>query len=351
MQESENNTQLSERAEKELHRYAHMNKEELNKAFSDAVENKENMLEEYNRLSKEYKDFQKSEEFINVLKNEDYDSEIWSKAGKYADKLRYYNENYEKYKAQQDAINSLLMGKKADTRSSKQIVKEAEKHFGITDNFKETAYIDINGNQIDFSGKHEGGMSGSRSLDHRQINEIDIDMQSFINMGNIRIIPEGNGINLSMEPNEKQYKTLSKYIDNVNGDIYIDIDKTNTTYDSATYKAGTSTSKIINDIQYYFENGKFPKQSELAQFRYSQNNKTWQEYLKIAGFEFDGSGACTKKGKPTVFFNRQPKTGSDVANLAAANLDNVYFVGTGSTGQGEVQGKVITDWFDANMKK
>ena len=80
-------------------------------------------------------------------------------------------------------------------------------------------------------------------------------------------------------------------------------------------------------------------------------HSTWQEYLKIAGFEFDGTGACTKKGKPTVFFNRQPKTGSDVANLAAANLDNVYFVGTGSTGQGEVQGKVITDWFDANMKK
>ena len=117
MQESENNTQLSERAEKELHRYVHMNKEELNKAFSDAAEN---MLEEYNRLSKEYKDFQKSEEFMNVLKNEDCGSEIWSKAGKYADKLRYYNENYEKYKEQQDAINSLLMKKKTDVRSSKR---------------------------------------------------------------------------------------------------------------------------------------------------------------------------------------------------------------------------------------
>ena len=323
MQESENNTQLSERAEKELHRYAHMNKEELNKAFSDAVENKENMLEEYNRLSKEYKDFQKSEEFINVLKNEDYDSEIWSKAGKYADKLRYYNENYEKYKAQQDAINSLLMGKKADTRSSKQIVKEAEKHFGITDNFKETAYIDINGNQIDFSGKHEGGMSGSRSLDHRQINEIDIDMQSFINMGNIRIIPEGNGINLSMEPNEKQYKTLSKYIDNVNGDIYIDIDKTNTTYDSATYKAGTSTSKIINDIQYYFENGKFPKQSELAQFRYSQNNKTWQEYLN-KNYKNTGRGETIKDVKLAPVKNENIQNNYNLTDEDLSVLNKIY---------------------------
>lgn len=277
MQESENDSQLSEKAKRELHRYVHMNKEELNKAFSDVIENKENMLEEYNRLSNEYKEYQKSEDFTIALKNSDYEGEAFTKAGKYAEKLRYYNEQYEKYKSQQEAINSLLMGNKTDTRSVKQVIKEAEKHFGITSNFKETAYIDIDGNQIDFSGKHEGGMSGSRSLDHRQINEIDVDMQSFIDMGNIRIIPEGNGINLSIEPNAKQYAKLEKYIDSVNGEIYIDIDKTNTTYDSIEYKKGTSTSKIINDLQYYFRNGKFPKQSDLAQFRYSTQKESKQD--------------------------------------------------------------------------
>lgn len=277
MQESENDSQLSEKAKRELHRYVHMNKEELNKAFSDVIENKENMLEEYNRLSNEYKEYQKSEDFTIALKNSDYEGEAFTKAGKYAEKLRYYNEQYEKYKSQQEAINSLLMGNKTDTRSVKQVIKEAEKHFGITSNFKETAYIDIDGNQIDFSGKHEGGMSGSRSLDHRQINEIDVDMQSFIDMGNIRIIPEGNGINLSIEPNAKQYAKLEKYIDSVNGEIYIDIDKTNTTYDSIEYKKGTSTSKIINDLQYYFRNGKFPKQSDLAQFRYSIQKESKQD--------------------------------------------------------------------------
>lgn len=297
MQESENNAALSEKAKKELHRYVYMNKEQLNEAFSDAVENKENMLEEYNRLSKEYKEFQSTEEFMKALKNEDYDSEVWDKAGKYADKLRYYNENYEKYKAQQEAINSLLIENKTDIRSSEQIVREAEKHFGITNNFKETAYIDINGNQIDFSGKHEGGMSGSRSLDHRQINEIDIDMQSFIDMGNIRVIPEGNGINLSIEPNKKQYITLSKYIDNADGEIYIDIDKSSNTYDSAEYKAGTPTSKIISDIQYYFKNGTFPKQSELAQFRYSlTKNNAWQEYLN-KNYKNTGKGETIKEVK------------------------------------------------------
>ena len=279
IQESENNTQLSEEAKKQLHRYIYMNKEQLNKAFSEAIENKENMLQEYNTLSQEYKNFQKTEEFMKALENGDLDSNAWNKAGKYADKLRYYNEQYEKYKAQQEAINSLLMDNQTETRSIEQVAEEAEKHFGTTTNFKETAYIDVNGKQIDFSGKHEGGPSGTRTLDHRQINEIDIDMDSFINMGNIRVLPEGGGINLSIEPNPKQYSKLKEYIDSVNGEIYIDIDKSNHAYDSAEYKAGTSTDRILSDLQYYFKNGKFPTKSQFADFRYSQNTPTWQQYL------------------------------------------------------------------------
>lgn len=324
MQESENNTQLSERAEKELHRYVHMDEEQLNKAFSDAVENKENMLEEYNTLSKEYKEFQKTEEFMDALKNEDYDSEVWNKAGKYADKLRYYNENYEKYKAQQEAINSLLMGNNTETRNSDQIVEEAEKHFGTTKNFRETAYIDINGKQIDFSGKHEGGMPGSRSLDHRQINEIDTDMQSFIDMGNIRVMPEGNGINLSIEPNEKQYNTLSRYIDSVNGELYIDINKTNTRYDSATYKEGTSTKKILNDIQYYFKNGEFPKKSELAQFRYSLIKKNkWQEYLN-KNYKNTGRGETIKDVKLAPVKNENIQNNYNLTDEDLSVLNKIY---------------------------
>ena len=264
IQESENNAQLSEEAKKQLHRYIYMNKEQLNKAFSEAIENKENMLQEYNTLSQEYKNFQKTEEFMKALENGDLDSNAWNKAGKYADKLRYYNEQYEKYKAQQEAINSLLMDNQTETRSIEQVAEEAEKHFGTTTNFKETAYIDVNGKQIDFSGKHEGGPSGTRTLDHRQINEIDIDMDSFINMGNIRVLPEGGGINLSIEPNPKQYSKLKEYIDSVNGEIYIDIDKSNHTYDSAEYKEGTYKYIILRDLQYYFKNEKYPKQSELA---------------------------------------------------------------------------------------
>ena len=332
IQESENNTQLSEEAKKQLHRYIYMNKEQLNKAFSEAIENKENMLQEYNTLSQEYKNFQKTEEFMKALENGDLDSNAWNKAGKYADKLRYYNEQYEKYKAQQEAINSLLMDNQTETRSIEQVAEEAEKHFGTTTNFKETAYIDVNGKQIDFSGKHEGGPSGTRTLDHRQINEIDIDMDSFINMGNIRVLPEGGGINLSIEPNPKQYSKLKEYIDSVNGEIYIDIDKSNHAYDSAEYKAGTSTDRILSDLQYYFKNGKFPTKSQFADFRYSQNTPTWQQYLdknfKPTGTRTNMQDILVSKATNEEAFTQQTKNDThNNQNVASSVANNVAETG------------------------
>lgn len=327
MQESENNTKLSEGAKKQLHRYAHMDTEQLNKAFSDVIVNKNNMLDEVDKIRKEYKEFQNTEEFKSALEDFSHNDnvsqqvkDVMNKAQKYADKIRYYNNAYETYKAQQEAINSLLMGNETDARSTQQIVDEAEKHFGVTNNFKETAYIDINGNQIDFSGKHEGGPSGERTLDHRQINEIDIDMDSFISIGNIRILPEGGGINLKIEPNTKQYNKLQQYIDSVDGEIYIDIDKSNNTYDSAEYKKGTPTNKILNDIKYYFKNGKFPQKSELAQFRYSlSKNKSWQSYL-------DKNYKNTGKGQ-TIKDVKLPQTQSiNKNNNTQESKNNIYSI-------------------------
>ncbi len=307
IQESENNssnTELSEESKRQLHRYVGLDEESLNKAFSEVIDNKENMLQELNSIRKEYKEFQNTDKFKNALeefsKNDSVSQEvqdIMNKASKYADKIRYYQNAYDTYHAQQEAINSILMGNETNTRSTQDIVKEAEKHFGVTTNFKETAYIDTNGKQIDFSGKHEGGPSGERTLDHRQINEIDIDMESFINMGNIRILPEGGGINLKIEPNSKQYSKLREYIDSVDGEIYIDIDKTNNSYDNAEYVKGTPSSKIINDLKYYFKNGEFPKQSEIAKFRYSITKKnTWQSYLD-KNYKSTGTGQTIQEVK------------------------------------------------------
>ena len=52
---------------------------------------------------------------------------------------------------------------------------------------------------------------------------------------------------------------------------------------------------------------------------------------------------------PIVFFNRQPM--KDKTNTAdISGLNNVYFVGSSSTGQGAAQGQIILDWYEAISK-
>lgn len=77
-------------------------------------------------------------------------------------------------------------------------------------------------------------------------------------------------------------------------------------------------------------------------------HSTYRSYLEIAGYKFDKAGNCTEEGKPVVFYNRQPKNDDGkIADLS--KFSKVYYVGSGSKGQGEVQGQVITDWAKANV--
>lgn len=50
--------------------------------------------------------------------------------------------------------------------------KQAEKEFGLTDNFYEAGWIMPDGKLIDFSGKNEGGTPNRRPLDHRDIGQV-----------------------------------------------------------------------------------------------------------------------------------------------------------------------------------
>ena len=277
---SKNNNYTKEENElidKYTSKYIGMNNRQLNKEFTYANDSYQEMIKLYNDASKEYKEYQKTEDFLNALHNYDFESEAWKKGDEYADKIRYYDREAKRYFAEREAINNILLGQDVDTRSKEEIVKEAEKHFGITNDFKEAGYIDLNGKLLDFSGAHKGGTRGQRSLDHRQINEIDTDYDTFIASGNIRILPENGGINLEVEPNTKQYDMLRKYIDytkqNNQDEIYIDVVTPNG-YDSIRYNPNTSTSKIINDLKEYYETGKFPKKSEFADFiQYSLSTK------------------------------------------------------------------------------
>lgn len=155
--------------------------------------------------------------------------------------------------------------------------KSALDYFGKTYRWNETGYILLKGERLDFSGRHEGGPGGYRTVDHRDIVDAIGDgygddtysgaMVQFMSEGNIRISPESNGINLSVRPTKAQETTLADFISKVRGEVIVDIDTINgDTVASVEYPRGTYYKKVLNDIMAYFDDGTVPEVSEFAKF-------------------------------------------------------------------------------------
>ena len=158
--------------------------------------------------------------------------------------------------------------------------KTALEYFGRTYKWSETGYILLDGSRLDFSGKHEGAPGGYRTVDHRDIRDAFGDdyggngysdsLVQFMREGNIRIMPESGGINLSVMPTKAQERALDDFISKERGEVVLDLDDDRgNTVASVEYPRGTRASKVLADIRKYFEDGTMPQVSELAQFRYS----------------------------------------------------------------------------------
>lgn len=165
----------------------------------------------------------------------------------------------------------------------KDHVKSAKEFFGKTYSWNETGYITTDGTKLDFSGRHDGAPGGYRTVDHRDIRDaLGLDyggddysgaMVQFMGEGNIRISPESGGINLSVMPTKAQFDSLADFISKNRGEVILDLDDANgDTVSSTEYPKGTHSSKVINDIKAYFENGTTPYVSELGKFRYQLKN-------------------------------------------------------------------------------
>ena len=159
----------------------------------------------------------------------------------------------------------------------KQHRKDADEYFGHTYKWAETGYILTNGKKLDFSGRHEGGPGGYRTVDHRDIRDALGDdyggsdysgsMVQFMSEGNIRISPESGGINLSVMPTKNQLDSLSDFISHNRGEVILDLDTPDgQTVSSTEYPRGTHANKVLSDIKAYFEDGTTPQVSSLAQF-------------------------------------------------------------------------------------
>lgn len=174
--------------------------------------------------------------------------------------------------------------KEYTAEEKKQHVKDAVAYFGRTFKWAETGYITTDGKRLDFSGRHEGGPGGYRTVDHRDIRDALGDdyggddysgsMVQFMGEGNIRISPESGGINMSVMPTKAQMDTLSDFISKQRGEVILDLDTPGgDTVSSTEYPRGTHANKVLGDIKAYFEEGKQPQVSEVAKFLYSKKEK------------------------------------------------------------------------------
>lgn len=179
-------------------------------------------------------------------------------------------------------------------RQKAEYAQKAADTFGTTERVDLASYILTNGEMLDFS---EG--QGYRIKDHREISEI-LDMPDsaeysdsliyFMNMGNIRM--QTYGIDISAAPNAEQISRLRDVIPEImkdNDEFSVDFSKKNGySAGSVTYPKGTATSKILSDINEFFESGTVPVyESEYGEFRYSVSESFEDQIDSVLNNTFD----------------------------------------------------------------
>ena len=184
-------------------------------------------------------------------------------------------------KAEEDRVNeAVTLERKAIEESglseADYFRKQAVKEFGYTPYFYDAGYIVTNGKMLNFSGE-KGQHFGSRGQDHRAIETIYATtertdaLNRFINEGNIRIVPESPGIDVSAatEPTSEQYATIKKFLYQYadKGYFSIDIsDNSGKVVGSLEYENRIFPAKVIDDLKHYYKTGEIRQQSSLSSF-------------------------------------------------------------------------------------
>ncbi len=179
-------------------------------------------------------------------------------------------------------------------RQKAEYAQKAVDTFGTTERVDLASYILTNGEMLDFSDGQ-----GYRVKDHREISEI-LDMPDsaeysdsliyFMNMGNIRM--QTYGIDISAALNAEQISRLRDVIPEImkdNDEFSVDFSKKNGySAGSVTYPKGTATSKILSDINEFFESGTVPVyESEYGEFRYSISESFEEQVDGVLNNTFD----------------------------------------------------------------
>jgi hypothetical protein len=123
---------------------------------------------------------------------------------------------------------------KDDTEADEFVLSEADNFFdlaiqdkGLTDDINEAGYVLPDGRMLDFSGKREGGPSGSRAEDHRQIlSEAGVEgtdaMIAFQRMGAVRLDAAAHSVDFEVPPTTAALRALETMFDD-GEPVFVDV--------------------------------------------------------------------------------------------------------------------------------
>ena len=244
----------------------------------------------------------------------------WADESGYSAASKAYEELTERHRklyAEQQRIeeklSKQLLTREYTPEEVSKYVSKAVRRFRTTTRLNCAAYLLTTGSMLDFS---EG--QGYRVQDHREIADI-LDLPDyaqysdgmiiFMNMGNIRL--QTYGIDISAMPNSKQISALRGIIQRVMSEydeFIVDFSTKNGYSDgSITYPKNIASSRIILDIQTYFETGKLPEEpSSLSDFRYAlpESNSDGEALTAQQKEYFKDSRAKDGQGRLLVLYHQ-----------------------------------------------
>lgn len=209
------------------------------------------ITKEFKKLGYDFKDWRQTKEyFSSILESPGSNKGILLND----DQAKVINKLFNKNQKEEVEIDR--------TEEYKKIAANAEKHYGTTSNWNKAAYLTVNGKLIDFSD----GQS-YRVKDHREISEVlNLSEDAGYSDGLIEFMKEGNirlqtyGIDIAVKPNQAQKSMLRTFFNKLEGEVTVDFSRLNgDNAGSAEYVEGTASSRILNDIDSFFETGEVPE--------------------------------------------------------------------------------------------
>jgi hypothetical protein len=163
----------------------------------------------------------------------------------------------------------LKAGDRAAT--ARKVFARAVKSWGLTNNPDVAGYILPNGSMLDLSGG-----SGRRAYDHRQVGSFlepseqgrgatDC-MHEFMDLGAIRWMPEGPGMDIRVPPTKAQYAQIARIKDEAHGQLYLDVYSPNYGKAYRGYGPSHTSQRVVNDIVSFYKTGKLGHMPEVQQF-------------------------------------------------------------------------------------